>query len=133
MRPIYSQDSSLLQKRAIRMINSNQDLVDSAKPNFFKHHQILPLSSHFKYNILVFMHKVIHDACPTYIKSMFQYQHHHQSLRLIVPKANLDLFKTSLSFNGSKEWNFLPESYRNIQALSTFKIEIKRLLFDTND
>ena len=121
-----------LQKRALKLIG-NVQLKDSPTDNIFKSLQILPLRLCFTYNILILMHKVVYEACPEYLKTMFSFQHQHESDRAVVPKPNIDLFKMSFSYSGSKEWNTLPATCRKIPVLSRFKTEIKLLLFDTCD
>eukprot|EP00745_Piridium_sociabile_P029687 TRINITY_DN4898_c0_g1_i1.p1 TRINITY_DN4898_c0_g1~~TRINITY_DN4898_c0_g1_i1.p1 ORF type:complete len:636 (-),score=29.15 TRINITY_DN4898_c0_g1_i1:175-2046(-) len=127
LKPIYS-----LQKRTIRMIN-NVRSSDSSVHNAFKDNQILPLHLLIRYNTLILMHKIFHNDCPQYLQSLFCFQSLHESDRALVPKPNIDLFKMSLSFNGSKEWNMLPTILRKIPLISVFKSQLKIFLFDTFD
>ena len=121
-----------LQKRSVKMISKIKS-SDRSMTKIFKEHNILPLSSLIKYNTLVLMHKVVHQVCPQYIRSLFCFKNQRYSYRAIVPKTNIDLFKMSLSFRGSKEWNTLPYSFRQLPVLSVFKSRLKVLIFDTFD
>ena len=127
LKPLHS-----LQKRAIKLISSVK-LINTPVSDIFRHLQILPLHLGLRFNTLTFMHKIVYDVFPGYLKAMFSFQRQYGSNRAVIPKPNIDLFKTSFSFNGSKEWNAVPAVYRSITRLSTFKTEVKRLLFDTSD
>ena len=121
-----------LQKRAVKMIGNIKPLERSMS-NIFIEHKILPFSSLVKFNTLLLMHKVVHQACPQYIKALFSFQDQRDSNRAIIPKTNIDLFKMSPSFRGSKEWNTLPYDLRQINVSSFFKSKLKILIFDTFD
>ena len=119
-----------LQKRSVKMI-SKINSSHRSMTKIFKDLNILPLSSLVKYNTLILMHKVFHQVCPEYIKSLFCFKNQRYSNRAIVPKTNIDLFKMSLSFRGSKEWNTLPYTFRELPVLSVFKAKLKVLIVDT--
>ena len=121
-----------LQKRAVRMIRKIKP-SEKSMTNIFKDLNILPLSYLVKYNTLLLMHKVVHHDCPQYIKSIFCFRSHRYSKRALIPKTNIDLFKMSVSFRGSKEWNALPNTFRELSVLSAFKAKLKILIFDTCD
>ena len=104
----------------------------SSPDNIYNELQILPLHSYIKYNTLILMHKIAQGICPSYLQSIIKFQT-RQSGRAIVPKPKIDLFKTSLSYNGSTEWNMIPSEYRNISSISNFKQKIKHFIFDTLD
>ena len=120
-----------LQKRAIKMIMLKKS-THSSPDNIYNELQILPLHSYIKYNTLILMHKIAQGICPSYLQSIIKFQT-RQSGRAIVPKPKIDLFKTSLSYNGSTEWNMIPSEYRNISSISNFKQKIKHFIFDTLD
>lgn len=118
-----------LQKRAIKLI----DKSSMPTHELFKHLDILPLHLSIRHNTLVFIHKINYGTAPRYLKSAIKFQSLHESNRAIIPQTKLDLFKMSLSYNGSKEWNALPAIIRSITSLPVFKKETKLLLFDSND
>ena len=79
------------------------------------------------------MQKIAQGICPSYLQSMIQLQTQRQSGRAVIPKPKIDLFKSSFSYNGSKEWNSIPSEYRDISSISDFKQKIKQFIFDTLD
>ena len=44
---------------------------------------------------------------------------------VMVPRANMSLFKSSLAYNGPKLWNNLPNEIKNMNSLYSFKISLK--------
>ena len=54
------------------------------------------------------------------------------SLKLTVPKPNLECFKRSFRYAGAQVWNNLPEELQNAQSLSSFKMLYKRSYLQSN-
>ena len=86
---------------------------------------LLPLHGRCLFNKSLAMFKVFHGMTPNYISSMFVRSHIHGSLNFLLPKARLDLCKTSFSFSGALVWNELPQTIKQSKSLSTFKKKLK--------
>ena len=86
---------------------------------------LLPLDGRCLFNKSLAMFKVFHGMTPNYISSMFVRSHIHGSLNFLLPKARLDLCKTSFSFSGALVWNELPQTIKQSKSLSTFKKKLK--------
>ena len=77
----------------------------------------------------ILMYKVMHNLTPPYLTNIFKFSSkvHDRSLRstsenlLYVPKPNIELFRNSLAYSGSKIWNSIPEHIRNVTCLQQFR------------
>ena len=47
------------------------------------------------------------------------------SLNVVPPKPNIQLYCQSLKYSGAKVWNLLPNNFQNAQSLDIFKKKIK--------
>ena len=69
------------------------------------------------YQKAVLMYKIFNNLTPSYLQEYFTFTSdiHQRSLRsttenlLYVPKPNIELFRNSLSYSGSKIWNAIPD------------------------
>ena len=71
----------------------------------------------------------MHNLAPTYLSELFHYTNeiHNPVLRsthdniLYVPKPNIELFRTSFCYSGSKIWNAMPDSIKHASSVQQFK------------
>ena len=81
------------------------------------------------YQKAILMYKVMHNLTPPYLTNIFKFSSelHDRSLRstsenlLYVPKPNIELYRNSLAYSGSKIWNSIPEYIRNATSLQQFR------------
>ena len=75
------------------------------------------------------MYKTMHTLAPIYLYELFQYTNEvydhlltspHNNL-LYVPKPNIEVFRNSFSYSGSKIWNAIPETIKHSSAIQQFK------------
>ena len=88
------------------------------------------------YFILLIMYKCIKTGEPTYLNDTLIYVNncHTQNTRsasnnvLVLPKPNIELFKTSLVYKGPQLWNNLPHDIQCVSDVSVFKECLKTCL-----
>ena len=101
---------------------------------------LLPLSSRFELNDLLFLHKVIYNLIPVNLPeylSFFQGQSrlrscHLDSLSLvssISPRSATNVFAKSFYFSTHCKWNRLPLELRSIGDHKTFKLALIKHLW----
>ena len=81
------------------------------------------------YRKAILMYKSLHNLAPTYLSTKFTYtsviqQFNLRSLTdstLCVPKPNLEIYRKTFAYSGSKILNTLPESVRGVPSLWAFK------------
>ena len=132
-----------LQKRAIKWILSEENC--SYSPDVYKRKcqqvDILPLSSKFDLNDLIFLYKIVYEhipvSLPTYL-SFYQGSSrlrrcHFDSLSLvssIIPRSTQNnALSRSFFYRTHLLWNQLPLEIRQITSLSQFKSEITKHLW----
>ena len=111
-----------LQKRAIRII-AGASFNQSTTPLFLKFN-ILKFVDIYKYNVGIYMFKQIEAG-------NFRTQHglNTRNRNLAVPQFHrLSTTQHSITFQGPKFWNALPDSLKNLGKLPKFKIELKKYL-----
>ena len=91
---------SSIQRRAVRLIAND---IDSNTQTIFDELHIMNLDKRMKFNRCLMMHKISTHKTPTYIqnlckKSPSRYSGH--STKFELPFARMDIYKSSLSFNG---------------------------------
>ena len=74
--------------------------------------------------------KTLHDTNLSFMKEIFVREGTRHNLkcvdRLNVPRVNSKTYRLeSLSFRGSQLWNLLPNEFKTVSSLSTFKDKIK--------
>ena len=121
------QKLQILQNRALRIINkADRRTHISDLHNMSK---ILTLEQRRKYHTHVFMYKALNNLCPDYISSKFCYSsniHQHStrsasSNSLHIPRINLNVGKSRISYRGAISWNSLPPEIRQAPTLRLFK------------
>ena len=76
------------------------------------------------------MFKANRSVVPSYIMSVFR-ECNNRTIRYILPKPRIDLYKTSLAFSGPSVWNTLPVAIKTSGTIGRFKSELhKHLMTD---
>lgn len=119
-----------LHRRAAKLIlkGSHTQLSTDDK---LKELNMLPLRKHLLFNKCVFMRKITITKSPGYLAVLFKAPHTpYPTLRndLVVPRPRLDIFKSSLSYSGAKEWNLLPKELKSIMTINAFKTRLHQHL-----
>ena len=111
-----------LHRRAVKQINCNQTTTTDEKLKILN---ILPLKKQLDLNKIALIHKIYNNKAPSYLTSLItKASNRYNSKKLLIPKPNLDLFKTSLSFSGSILWNNLPNATHSCTSIKSFKRKI---------
>ena len=101
----------------------------------FKTVRILKLADIYKYNIGVYMFKIIKlQSCPTLQSNLrLEYPQYHYNTRhreeISTPFPRLNVSIMNYKYQCSKIWNSLPMSIRSASSLSDFKNKIKMHIF----
>ena len=67
---------------------------------------------------------------PSYITSLFS-ECNNRTIRYILLKPGIDLYKTSLAFSGPSVWNTLPVAIKTVGTIGHFKSKLhKHLMTD---
>jgi hypothetical protein len=113
-----------LQKRAIRII-TNSGCRDSCR-ELFKKMEILPLQSRFIFSLLLF---VVNNRDQFKSNSEIYGRNTRHNNNLHYPICNLTVFQKGVHYLGTKVFNSLPSSIRNLaHDVKHFKTVLKRLL-----
>ena len=115
------------QKRAARCILDRD--FDSPSAELFAELKWMEFPERVKYQKAIIIYKISHNLAPKYLQDLFQQTAdiHDRALRstsdnlLYVPKPNLEQFRNSLSYSGSKTWNSIPINIKQSDSLSLFK------------
>ena len=75
------------------------------------------------------MYKTMHNLAPTYLCELLNYTNeiHNRVIGptrdniLYVPKPNIELFRTSFCYSGSKIWNAMPDSIKHAGSVQQLK------------
>ena len=96
----------------------------------------LPVKARIMFKVLVKVFRVISGTAPTYIRQMFhvlqgRYRRPSQSdTNFIIPRRRTKLADRSLVVVGSRWWNELPYSLRDIHSEDFFRSKLKTNLFN---
>ena len=115
------------QKRAARCILDSD--FDSPSAELFAELKWMEFPERVKYQKAIIMYKISHNLAPKYLQDLFQQTAdiHDRALRstsdnlLYVPKPNLEQFRNSRFYSGSKTWNSIPINIKQSDSLSLFK------------
>jgi len=124
----------VLQKKAIRAINNLS--FNHSTNEYFKSNAILKLSEQFKYQILLYMHKTLHDGTSDLADtlSLRQEEVHQHNTRLknnlVLPLFSRTKSQHSISYRGPVFWNALPANLKLIHPFHTFKRSLRQYLLD---
>ena len=112
---------NFLHRRAGKLILPDPSLSTEQKTSAL---WILNLPQQLAYNKGIFMHKVLNNNSPNYLAQLFiSHQSHYTNSRnnLYVPRPRLNLFETSISFDGASLWNSLSQNIKSCISLPCFK------------
>ena len=119
------------QKRLIRLLCGSQHYLSHTSP-MFKELKLLKLNDIYKFNISIYMYRILKGEAPGVIVTEIdknQNQHSHatrQDLTYIkTPQYNLEISRKALSYKGPHIWNGLHLSVRVCQSLHSFKKKLK--------
>ena len=81
------------------------------------------------YQKAILMYKIMQDLTPPYLAYIFKLSKevHDRTLRstsenlLYVAKPNIELYRNSIAYSGSKIWNSIPDLLRNLTSLQPFR------------
>ena len=108
-----------VQKRAARSIPDKP--LETPSVELFIELKWMMFPERVVYQKAILMYIVMHNLTPPYLINIFKFsgEVHDRSLRsatenlLYVPKPNIELYRDSLAYSGSKIWNSIPEHIRN--------------------
>ena len=88
---------------------------------------ILPLQRQLDFNKALLMFKANRRMVPSYITSLFS-ECSNRTIRYILTKPSIDLYKTSLAFSGPSVWNTLPVAIKTVGTIGRFKSDLNKYL-----
>ena len=124
-----------IQKRAARIILDRS--IDTRSEDMFTELNWMTFPNRVKFQKSVLMYKIFNNHSPSYLLDNFTLTSEvcQRSLRsttensLYVPKPNIELFRKSLSYSGSKIWNAIQDHIRRSTSVTQFKTEYLRWTF----
>ena len=123
---------NFLHRRAGKLILPDPSLSTEQKTSAL---WILNLPQQLAYNKGIFMHKVLNNNFPNYLAQLFiSHQSHYTNSRnnLYVPRPRLNLFETSISFDGAFLWNSLSQNIKSCISLPCFKRNLHKYMSENN-
>ena len=120
------------QKRAARIILDKS--IETPSADMFAELNWMTFPDRVKFQKSVLMFKIFNNLTPSYLQDHFTLTSdvHQRPLRsttenlLYVPKPNIELFRKSLSYSGSKIWNAIPDHVKQSTSIIQFKNEYLR-------
>ena len=117
-----------LHRRPAKLLNPDRNLSTDEKQKALS---ILSLQRHLDFNKALLMFKAKRSMVPSYITSLFS-ECNNRTIRYILHKPRLDLYKTSLVFfvfvffwgGGPSVWNTLPIGIKTVETIGRFKREL---------
>ena len=127
--PILELMTSIIkfQKRAARSILDKP--IETPSEELFAELKWMTFPERVMYQKAILMYKIMHNLTPAYLTNMFTFSKevHDRTLRstadnlLYIPKPNIEHYRNSLAYSGSKIWNSLPNHLRNAVSLQQFR------------
>ena len=116
-----------LQKRAARIIFDKD--IDTPSADMFAELNWMKFPDRVTYQKSVLMYKIFNNLTPSYLQEFFTFTSdiHQRSLRsnsynfLYIPKPNIELYRNSLSYSGSKIWTVIPDQVKQSTSIAEFK------------
>ena len=126
-----------LKKRASRIVTKFFGARDISVSKLFKDLKWQDFETRRDYFINMLMYRCIHGYAPVRLCNeieMFYDRHgfntrNSDSLNVVLPKPNTELFKQSFRYSGPQKWNSLPNELQNYHTLSSFKRYYKQKFF----
>ena len=118
-----------LEHMAARAISGNFDYIHTRGKDLMQQLNMPTFSYRQKYSTAVLMYKTIHGMAPDHITNNItlltditkREPRSYNKLNLYVPRANCQLFKHSLMYNGPKIWNSLQPDIKIACSIPVFK------------
>ena len=115
------------QKRAARSILDKP--IETPSEELFAELKWMTFPERVMYQKAILMYKIMHNLTPAYLTNMFTFSKevHDRTLRstadnlLYIPKPNIEHYRNSLAYSGSKIWNSIPNHLRNAVSLQQFR------------
>ena len=125
-----------LENKSARAIKCNYDYINVRGDDICKGLGLTRFQTRRDDFTSVLMFKAVHGITPHYITNMivFTFEVSERNLRsgdamtLYKPLPHIDLYKSSLAFNGPHVWNNLPLNLRSVVSLDIFKRTYKTML-----
>ena len=123
-----------LQKRAARIVTQNFNW-DESSINIIRNLGWQTIRERYEFLTCCITYKARNNLAPKYISDLFSSVAEHHSVltrgstnnNLYLPKPNLTIFKSSLSYSGANVWLSLPMHIRDSPTYNTFKSRLKKL------
>ena len=115
------------QKRAARSILDKP--IETPSEELFAELKWMTFPERVMYQKAILMYKIMHNLTPAYLTNMFTFSKEvlDRTLRstadnlLYIPKPNIEHYRNSLAYSGSKIWNSIPNHLRNAVSLQQFR------------
>ena len=123
----------ILQKKAIRICFNMHFRAHTAP--LFKSMQLLNILDNVSFNVVLFMHKFVHQRLPKVFNAFFKKHSDVHGLntrgkdKFYLPKLNSSFLQRSIKYQGVVEWNKLNSDLQNINNCTIFKRIFKLQLF----
>ena len=126
------------QKRAARCILDKD--IDTSSEEMFAELKWMQFPQRVQYQKAIMMYKIFNNLAPEYLQGLFQHTAdiHQRALRstsdnlLYIPKPNIEQFRNTLSYSGSKIWNSIPEHIKHSESVAHFKQRYLEWFFTQN-
>ena len=124
-----------LQNRASRAVTGNFS-HDTSPKTLIKNLNWMSIETRYIYFLDILIFKCLNNMAPPYLSSLFEFYdkrrfYHTRAVTnndLIVPRAYLSIYKSSVAFNGPTIWNSLPSHIKEADSLYNFKNSYKTYL-----
>ena len=100
-----------LHRREAKLLNPDKNLTTDEKQEALS---ILPLQRQLDFDKALV--KANRSMVSSYITSLFR-ECNNRTIRYILPKPRIDLYKTSLVFSGPSVWNTLPVAIKTVGTI----------------
>ena len=131
------QKAQSLQNQAARIVTGNFDFINTRGEELVRSLKWQTLKDRRKFHLATLMYKCVNGLAPNYLCDQINllsdintYQTRStNSLDVLMPAVNREIFKKSFAFNGALIWNSIPDFIRRSENVLQFKILYKRFYF----
>ena len=118
-----------LQRRAARIVSKQYGSQEISVTKLIKDLKWQTFETRRDYFLNMLMYRCIHGTAPTRLCNEIEmYFDRHglntrnaNSLNVVLPKPNIEMFKQTFRYSGAKKWNVLHSDLQNSHSLSSFK------------
>ena len=126
-----------IQKRAARIVSKRFGSPNISVSELFKDLKWQSFETRRDYFLNMFMYRCIHGTAPARMCNEIEmYFDRHglnnrnaNSLNVVLPTYNIEIYKQSFRYSGPKAWNSLCSDLQNALSLSSFKRSYKSNMF----